>query len=287
MPKTIAEMTAEIREINVAKGWRPAEGGPGDNTWGDYIALLHSEISEALEAYRDHRLTDATGPAAMYIKGALPKPEGVGSEFADELIRLLDMCDVFGLPVSGYDYLSDVHRLHDIAENYSSFGDYMSWLHDAVSCAWHSSPATPKVLRVLVTVADIYGIDLDAEYERKIAYNRTRAFQHGGRTLAGEKARPAVASVKDQLMAAIPDDPRDWWTGVEACHFLEEWERLGLPELKLSDATGEVLTLWCADEGRAAEMLGLDDNGNNWLQLRRGTYEVSVGQHEEKETKDA
>jgi NTP pyrophosphatase (non-canonical NTP hydrolase) len=126
---TLAAMTAEVREINVEKGWRRAEGGPGDNSFGDYLALLHSELSEALESYRDHRLADATavedceGPVCD-IHGHEPiKPEGVGSEFADILIRLPDMADVFG-------------------------------------------------------------IDLAFEYQRKVAYNRARPYQHGGRTVA-------------------------------------------------------------------------------------------------------
>jgi NTP pyrophosphatase (non-canonical NTP hydrolase) len=121
--KTIPEMTAEVRQVNTALGWRE-----GENTFGDYIALLHSELSEALEAYRDWRLADATRTPFIDTPQwpAVPKPEGVGSEFADVLIRLLDTCDV-------------------------------------------------------------YGIDLAAEFDRKLAYNRTRPYQHGGRTLSGDK----------------------------------------------------------------------------------------------------
>lgn len=113
--KTLSEMTAEVREVNTEKGWRT-----GSTTFGEYIALLHSEASEALEAYRDYRLDDGTQYCGA---GENPKPEGVGSELADVFIRVLDMCDV-------------------------------------------------------------YGIDLQAEYDRKMAYARTRPYQHGGRTLS-------------------------------------------------------------------------------------------------------
>jgi NTP pyrophosphatase (non-canonical NTP hydrolase) len=127
--KSLDDMAVDVRKVNIEHGWRD-----GTNTFGDYIALLHSELSEALEAYRDHRLEDATAePCAVTATGkgvctehGLPKPEGVGSEFADVLIRLLDTCDV-------------------------------------------------------------YGIDLEAEYRRKLEYNKTRPYQHGGRTLNGGK----------------------------------------------------------------------------------------------------
>jgi NTP pyrophosphatase (non-canonical NTP hydrolase) len=118
----LASMQEEVTSWCERKGWK----GPGSApvTFGDTMALLHSEVSEALEAFRDWGTKDATEeiPLGGKYLGIVAKPEGVGSEFADILIRLLDDCD-----------------------------------------RW--------------------GVDLAFEFERKMRYNETRAFQHGGRTL--------------------------------------------------------------------------------------------------------
>lgn len=142
--KSLATMQAEVVEFCVAKGW----SGPGapEKTFGDCMALLTSEVSEALEAFRVWGLKpmvrfkfdprQAFGKPTLDVTGmdcsrvseddggynADVKPEGVASEFADVFIRLLDDCDRFG-------------------------------------------------------------IDLEAEYERKMRYNRTRSFRHGGKAL--------------------------------------------------------------------------------------------------------
>jgi hypothetical protein len=215
MTLTLGQITAECREVNIAHGWRAPDGGIcAGQTLGDYIALLHSEIGEALETYRDHRLADATdapprcsfspceafgefcGPGLgcvdprHYVGSNPPKPEGVGSEFADVLIRLVDMVDAFGWGVFDPDEV--LGEIPDVKTEpmftLNSFGDRMAWLHFHVSQMWCSADIeAPIVLGILVTIARTYGIDLEAEYVRKTAYNRTRPYQHGGRTLAGEK----------------------------------------------------------------------------------------------------
>lgn len=88
----IAGMMAEVYEINEANGWfEDIE----QRTFGDDVALLHSEVPEMLEAFHDWGMEDATvGEPIQTDDGpvAIPKPEGVGSEAADVLIRLLDVC---------------------------------------------------------------------------------------------------------------------------------------------------------------------------------------------------
>lgn len=191
--KTLNVMTAEVHAVNAEKGWYPNE-----NTWGDYVALLHSEIAEMLEAFRNHRLEDATVPVCgksahtglLCPEHGPDKPEGVGSEAADVLIRLLDMAYAAGAyPWAESDTLAYMRVTPEGAE---SFGDHMDYLHwRAAKLSPQEGTRSPQVrdallrhfLRGLVGVCAVYGVDLDAEYERKIAYNRTRAFRHGGRAL--------------------------------------------------------------------------------------------------------
>lgn len=188
MGQTIGQMTAEIREVNTALGWHT-----GGNSLGDLVALMHTEAAEALEAYRDHRLYDPTpdvraGLDAVGLEDKPVKPEGVGSEFADLVIRLLSTCDLIGVSVFDpdmelADVAPDAPRMLDAPGMLETFGDWTAWLHRCIDRFWDTRNG-PAMLRALVTVATRFEIDLTAEYERKIAYNRTRPFQHGGRTLS-------------------------------------------------------------------------------------------------------
>jgi NTP pyrophosphatase (non-canonical NTP hydrolase) len=78
---TLQAMEEEVYQCNLAHGWID------ERTFGDEVALIHSEVSEALEHYR--RSPDYINEV---FYGVGDKPDGVAIEFADVLIRLLDSC---------------------------------------------------------------------------------------------------------------------------------------------------------------------------------------------------
>ena len=104
---TIKELQKTCFDLAVAKGWteRVVE-------IPEQVALICSEACEGLEAWRDNKANSWTDESG--------KPQGVGSEYADVIIRI---------------------------------GHY----------------------------AEILGIDLEYEIERKLAYNFTRPYRHGGK----------------------------------------------------------------------------------------------------------
>ena len=176
----LALLVEEVYAVNNDNGWFDAS-----RTWGDGIGLLHSEVSEALEAFRDHGLADAT-VASGRVGG---KPEGVGSELADVLIRALDTCHREAIDPDAVKAAaalpSRVPKTVSIGE---TFGDAVAYLHARVTFLGVAEPIGrgPQMGRLLLAldeVADKFGVDLQAEYVRKLAFNRTRGYRHGGRTL--------------------------------------------------------------------------------------------------------
>lgn len=73
-------------------GWYndPQTGAPIERNFGEVVALMHSELSEALEADRKDLMDDK-----------LTHRNGVEVEFADCMIRILDTAEARGLDVAG------------------------------------------------------------------------------------------------------------------------------------------------------------------------------------------
>jgi len=80
---TIDQLVLQSHVNAVEKGWHEEP-----RSFGDLIALIHSELSEALEDYRDGK-----APGELRFEGT--KPCGIPSELADVLIRIGDLCGVF------------------------------------------------------------------------------------------------------------------------------------------------------------------------------------------------
>ena len=81
-------MASNIFAANKAVGWWP-ENVEHRNK-GELIALMHSELSEALEGLRKDRMDDH-----------LPHRKMVEVELADTIIRILDFAGAFGLDLDG------------------------------------------------------------------------------------------------------------------------------------------------------------------------------------------
>ena len=129
----LAVLLDAVAMNNFEKGWRTPTSEP--RNMGELIALIHSETSEAFEAYRNNEpvlwyevpgSADKVNFQQKACDGSdeivLGKPEGIGSELADIIIRVVDMAQEHDIPVI------------DAVINKHAYNQTRPWKHGGKAC---------------------------------------------------------------------------------------------------------------------------------------------------------
>jgi hypothetical protein len=203
---TVAEMCKKAHEIAVSKGWYDTEESK-KRTLCEEIGFMHSEISEAIECFRDPNHT----PQDIWV-GENGKPEGAAVELADVLIRMgdsiagswLDLMDqVFDSEIEGLASLDELDNFKELEKILSSLSPvaFLGGIHSALSAAYNRACADEfrttffgsfssnypigilfGITMVLIGVfCRYYHLDLQAAVVMKMSYNANRPYRHGGK----------------------------------------------------------------------------------------------------------
>jgi len=90
----MSDVQAAVWETHIDKGWHTLS-----RTAVEEVALVHCELSEAVEAYRDYKLNGWFERGTVYSDvdhGPLWKPSGFFTELADAVIRVMNVFSEHG-----------------------------------------------------------------------------------------------------------------------------------------------------------------------------------------------
>lgn len=201
---SLNELAKEAHQIAVEHSWWDKEP-----TFGELVALMHSELSEALEEYRAGRPnvwyacresvpslpcapTDAYDCVMLGQEENCAyrsdKPEGIAVELADCIIRILDWAGHDGVDLDRIFCAVKEDRLKWDMDKISHFGDFISGLHNILSMAYTDEEDNQGIYFCMVIdyiqeALKQSGVDLYTVMRAKMEYNRTRPYRNGGKKL--------------------------------------------------------------------------------------------------------
>lgn len=194
------EFKKEVHENLVKHGF-------WDGEYSDAVAisLIHAEISEVLEEWRDNspmeyyicdydgEICDKTTDCAHYDGGDCaigqqqPKPYGVAVELIDVVLRILDTAAAWDVDV-------DISDCSDLGFRNASVPQLVACLHQHTSevyercCSPDAEEYDPDgrfatMVCIIFEWLRAHGVYPEPLMRRKHEYNQTRAYKHGGKRI--------------------------------------------------------------------------------------------------------
>lgn len=170
--ESINYLIKKIHENAISHGWWEEE-----RSRDEIFALIHSELSEALEEYRNSK------PMIYYMDG---KPEGIAVELADAVIRILDYIgrkqddNHFHYHYNYQHYKVNILEKDSLPELVVCCHRYITEAYIAEVVEWMMFE---KCIYNIQKWLESNGINLEKIIKIKHEYNKTRPYRHGGKII--------------------------------------------------------------------------------------------------------
>ena len=154
----LEELIKDIHETAKQKGWWDVTPNKPERTFGDVVALIHSELSEALEFERKSKNLKAVGINHLYHYAG-------------------------GLPVTfGDSIAAQIKELNIVPDN----APLMS--NEKNDICKKPDGLLPELADAVIRVFDYVGkLGMEEEFVKALTekheFNKTRPYRHGGKTL--------------------------------------------------------------------------------------------------------